>query len=135
MALSSLSPVPQSIAESTDFDTDKIREFIADYVGVDVNKVIDDAHFCDDLGLDWLERLELVLRIEDETGIAISDTDATRIESVGNLLRHIQFAVMNESHGSTALRLEALRPLSRANSAGNGASHQRWKTRRATCNF
>ena len=90
MALSSLSPMPRSIAGPVDFELDKIRGIIADYVGVNVKRVIDEAHFCDDLGLDWLERLELVLRIEDETGIEISDGDATRIENVGNLLRHIE---------------------------------------------
>jgi acyl carrier protein len=85
--------MPQSIAGSVDFDIDNIRGIIADYVGVNVKQVIDDAHFCDDLGLDWLERLELVLRVEDETGIEISENDATRIENVGNLLRHIEFAI------------------------------------------
>jgi acyl carrier protein len=96
MALNSLSPVPQSIAGPVDFEIDKIRGIIADYVGVNVKQVIDDSHFCDDLGLDWLERLELVLRIEDETGIEISESDATRIENVGNLLRHIEFAIKNQ---------------------------------------
>lgn len=147
MSLSSLSPMPQSIAQPTDFQIDRIRGFIADYVGVDVNKVIDDAHFCDDLGLDWLERLELVLRIEDETGIEISDSDATRIERVGSLLRHIEFAATNgkdvtsrtrdtvHSPAASPLRLEMIRPLSRPDAAGDGASHERWKTPRATCNY
>jgi acyl carrier protein len=88
--------MPRSIAGPVDFELDKIRGIIADYVGVNVKRVIDDAHFCDDLGLDWLERLELVLRIEDEAGIEIPETDATRIENVGNLLRHVEFAIKNE---------------------------------------
>jgi acyl carrier protein len=70
---------------------------IADYVGVNVKQVIDDAHFCDDLGLDWLERLELVLRIEDDTGIEISESDATRIENVGDLLQGIEFAMARQT--------------------------------------
>jgi acyl carrier protein len=96
MALNSLSPMPLSIAGPADFQIDKIRGIIADYVGVSVKCVIDDANFCDDLGLDWLERLELVLRIEDETGIDFSESDATRIENVGNLLRHIEFSIKNQ---------------------------------------
>ena len=96
MALSSLSQMPTSIAGPVDFEIDKIRGLIADYVGVNVTCVIDDARFCDDLGLDWLECLELVLRIEDETGIEIPESEATRIENVGNLLRHVEFAIKNE---------------------------------------
>jgi acyl carrier protein len=96
MALNSLSPMPQSNAGPVDFEIDKIRGIIADYVGVSVKRVIDDAHFCEDLGLDWLECLELVLRIEDQTGIEIPESDVTRIENVGNLLRHVEFAIKNE---------------------------------------
>jgi acyl carrier protein len=92
MALNSLTQMQQLIAGPV-FEIDNICGIIADYVGVNVKRVIDDAHFCDDLGLDWLERLELVMRIEDETGIEISESDATRIENVGNLLRHIEFAI------------------------------------------
>jgi hypothetical protein len=38
----------------------------------------------------------MVLRIEDKTGIAISESNATRIENVGSLLRHIEFAIKNQ---------------------------------------
>jgi acyl carrier protein len=97
MALNSFSSMPQSIARPVDIEIDKIRGMIADYVGVNVKRVIDDAHFCDDLGLDWLERLELVLRIEDDTGIEISESDATRIENVGDLLQGIEFAMARQT--------------------------------------
>jgi acyl carrier protein len=96
--------MPQSVARPADFEIDKIRGIIADYVGVNVKQVIDDAHFCDDLGLDWLERLELVLRIEDETGIEISESDATQIENVGNLLQHIEFAIKNQTGMASSTR-------------------------------
>jgi acyl carrier protein len=97
MALNSFSSMPQSIPRPVDIEIDKIRGMIADYVGVNVKRVIDDAHFCDDLGLDWLERLELVLRIEDDTGIEISESDATRIENVGDLLQGIEFAMARQT--------------------------------------
>lgn len=35
----------------------KVRPVIADYLGVDVGRVVDEAHFIDDLGADWLDRL------------------------------------------------------------------------------
>jgi acyl carrier protein len=46
-------------------DTDTVRKFIAEYVGVDLKDVRDEAHL-DDLGLDWLDQLELMVMIEDE---------------------------------------------------------------------
>jgi acyl carrier protein len=152
MALSSLSPMPRSIAGPVDFEIDKIRGIIADYVGVNVKRVIDDAHFCDDLGLDWLERIELVLRIEDETGIEIPENDAMRIENVGNLLRHVEFAIKNEkavaSRGrnknhspvTTRLRVGMPRPcpgemqLEMAEVVDGGDLRSAGKTRRSTCN-
>ncbi len=99
MDLNSLSPLPQSISRPVDFEIEKIRGIIADYVGVSMKRVIDNANLRDDLGLDWLERLELLLRIEHETGIEISESDATHIENVGNLLRHIDFLIKPEGSG------------------------------------
>lgn len=96
MTLNSLSLTPLAITGPVDFEIDKIRGIIAEYVGVNLKRVIDDAHFCDDLGLDWLERLELVLRIEDDTGLEITEGDATGIENVGDLLRHVELAIKNQ---------------------------------------
>lgn len=151
MALSSLSPMPRSIAEPLDFEINKIRGIIADYVGVNVKCVMDDAHFCDDLGLDWLERLELVLRIEDETGIEIPESEAARIENVGNLLQHLECAIKNEktvasprwnknhSPVKLGLRLGMPRPcpgemqLEMADVVEGGDLRSAGKTRRTTC--
>jgi acyl carrier protein len=150
MALNSLSPMPQSIA--ADFEIDKIRGIIAGYAGVNVKQVIDDAHFCEDLGLDWLERLELVLRIEDETGIEIAESDATQIENVGNLLRHIEFAIKNQkgvasrtrnkNHSPVITRLRLGMPrscpgegqLEMADVLDGGDVRSVGKTGRTTCN-
>jgi acyl carrier protein len=87
MALSSLSPMQQP-APRVNFDTDRVRTLIAEYLGVDANRVTDEARFSDDLGLDWLDRLELMILIEDEfTEIEFSESDATQIEVVGDLIR------------------------------------------------
>ena len=42
-----------------------VRTLIANQLGVDVKRVTDEAHFADDLGADWLDRLELMIAIED----------------------------------------------------------------------
>jgi len=78
----------QRAAPQVDFDTNKLRTFIAKYVGIEANQVTDERHFVDDLGLDWLDQLELMVLIEDEfAGVEISET---KIEVVGDLIRHIE---------------------------------------------
>ncbi|HET8920560.1 MAG TPA: acyl carrier protein [Xanthobacteraceae bacterium] len=87
MTLSSLS-LTQRAAPQVNFDVDQVRTLIAEYLGVDAKRVTDEAHFGDDLGLDWLDRLELMILIEDEfPDVEISDNDANQIEVVGDLIR------------------------------------------------
>jgi acyl carrier protein len=64
----------------------KVRALIAEYLGVDSKRVSDEAHFRKDLGADWLDRLELVIAIEDRFGVEIGDDVAERIEAVGDLI-------------------------------------------------
>jgi acyl carrier protein len=59
--------------------------------------VTDEAHFTDDLGADWLDRLELMMVIEDRfTDVVITDEDVDQIEVVGDLIRHIENVDNNE---------------------------------------
>jgi acyl carrier protein len=68
-----------------------IRALIAKHLGVEIERVTDDAHFADDLGADWLDRVELVIAIEDQfAGVEITDDDVDRINVVRDLLRCIQ---------------------------------------------
>jgi hypothetical protein len=62
MALSGLSPM-QRAAPRVNFDSDRVRTLIAEYIGSDAKRVTDEARFSDDLGLDWLNRLELMILI------------------------------------------------------------------------
>jgi len=60
-------------------------------LGVDIKLVTDEAHFTEDLGVDWLDRLELTMLIEDQfAGLEISDYDVDQIEVVSDLIRHIE---------------------------------------------
>jgi len=68
-----------------------VRTLIAHQLGVDVKRVTDEAHFSDDLGADWLDRLELMIVIEDRfVDVVITDEDVDQIEVVGDLIRHIE---------------------------------------------
>ena len=90
MALSGWKPTKRT-SPCRDFDTDRVRLLIARYLGVDVKSVTDEAHLSDDLGVDWLDRIELMILIEDNfDGVEISDDDANRVELIGDLIRHIE---------------------------------------------
>jgi acyl carrier protein len=71
--------------------TNDVRTLIADHLGVDVKRVTDEAHFTEDLGADWLDRLELIIVIEDRfDGVEITDDDVDQIDVVGDLIRYIE---------------------------------------------
>jgi acyl carrier protein len=68
-----------------------VRTLIAQQLDVDIKRVTDEAHFTDDLGADWLDRLELMIVIEDRfADVVITDEDVDQIEVVGDLIRHIE---------------------------------------------
>ena len=71
---------------------DNIRALIADQLGVDIKRVSDQAHFARDLGVGWLNRLELVIFVEDWTGLELEDEDIERINVVGDLIRLFESA-------------------------------------------
>jgi acyl carrier protein len=78
-------------APQVDFDADKVRTLIAEHLGIDAKRVTDEAHFSDDLGLDWLDEIELMILIEDEfAGVEFSDAAAHEIKVVGDLIRFIE---------------------------------------------
>ena len=71
---------------------DNIRAVIADQLGVDVKRVTDQTHFARDLGVGWLNRLELVIFVEDWTGLELHDDDVEQISVVGDLIRFFESA-------------------------------------------
>ena len=91
MTFSSLSLNRQASAGTEGFEIDKIRALVAKHLEVDVSRVTDEAHFIDDLGADWLDRLELMIIIEDRFGgLEITDDDADQIRVVGDLIRYVE---------------------------------------------
>ncbi|MFA6078336.1 MAG: acyl carrier protein [Candidatus Omnitrophota bacterium] len=69
---------------------DKIKQIIADQLGVKKEEVIENAKFVDDLGADSLDTVELVMALEEEFGIEIPDEDAEKLATVGDALRYIE---------------------------------------------
>jgi len=71
-------------------DFDKIKSIIVEQLGVDESEVTMDAHFIDDLGADSLDTVELVMALEEEFSIEISDEDAEKIQTVGDVVKYIE---------------------------------------------
>ncbi|MDR1982528.1 MAG: acyl carrier protein [Holosporaceae bacterium] len=70
--------------------SDKVKTIIADKLGVDMSKVVDSARFIDDLGADSLDTVELVMALEEEFNIEISNTEGQEIQSVQDAVLFIQ---------------------------------------------
>jgi acyl carrier protein len=68
----------------------KVKEIVADRLGVDPDEVTPEASFIDDLGADSLDTVELVMALEEEFGIEIPDEDAEKIQTVGDAIEYIQ---------------------------------------------
>ncbi len=68
---------------------DKVREIIAEKLSVDLAEVIPEASFVDDLGADSLDLVELIMTMEEEFDIDISDEDAEKLESVKDAIDFI----------------------------------------------
>lgn len=68
----------------------KVKKMVADHLGVEETKVIDEASFIDDLGADSLDTVELVMAFEEEFGSEISDSEAEKIITVGDAIKFIE---------------------------------------------
>jgi acyl carrier protein len=68
----------------------RVKEIIVEQLGVNESEVTPEAKFVDDLGADSLDLVELVMALEEEYNMEISDEDAEKILTVGDAIRYIQ---------------------------------------------
>ena len=68
----------------------KVKEIIADKLGVDEADVKPEASFTNDLGADSLDTVELIMEFEKEFGITIPDDKAEGITTVGDAISYIE---------------------------------------------
>src|SRR5690606_11916856 len=68
----------------------KVKDIIINELGVEAEKVTNEASFVDDLGADSLDTVELVMAFEEEFGIEIPDEDAEKLQTVGDAIEYIR---------------------------------------------
>jgi acyl carrier protein len=67
----------------------KIKQIIAEKLGVSEDKVTNQASFVDDLGADSLDQVELIMAFEDAFDIEIPDEDAEKLRTVQNAMDYL----------------------------------------------
>lgn len=67
----------------------RLKNIIAEQLGVDQAAIVPTASFTDDLGADSLDLVELIMSLEEEFGVEIPDEDAEKILKVGDALEYL----------------------------------------------
>jgi acyl carrier protein len=68
---------------------ERVRSILVEQLGVDEEQVTDDASFQGDLDADSLDLVELIMELEDQFGLKISDEDAQKIATVGEAVDYV----------------------------------------------
>jgi acyl carrier protein len=86
-------PIPEAAAteEKTMSDVaDRVKKIVVEHLGVEADKVVDNANFIDDLGADSLDTVELVMAFEEEFNVEIPDDAAETIVTVGDAIKFLE---------------------------------------------
>ena len=68
---------------------EKVRDIIVETLGCDAEAVTPAASLADDLGADSLAAVELVMALEEATGISIAEEDAANLKTVGDIMAYL----------------------------------------------
>jgi acyl carrier protein len=76
------------VTDGTTFD--RLKKLIVEQLGVDEEEVTPTASFVEDLNADSLDLVELIMSLEEEFGMEISDEDAEKIQRVSDAVEFIE---------------------------------------------
>lgn len=68
---------------------EKVAKIISEQLGIEEEKITEDASFVDNLGADSLDVVELIMAFEEEFDLEITDTNAEKIKTVGDAVNYI----------------------------------------------
>ncbi len=69
---------------------EKIRDIIVETLGCEAEQVTPEASLADDLGADSLAAVELVMALEEASGITIADADVEGLKTVGDIVKYLE---------------------------------------------
>ena len=69
---------------------ERVKKIVVEHLGVDAEKVTDNANFIDDLGADSLDTVELVMAFEEELNLEIPADAAETIVTVGDAIKFLE---------------------------------------------
>jgi len=70
--------------------SERVKKIVVEHLGVEADKVTEEASFIDDLGADSLDTVELVMAFEEEFGVEIPDDAAEKILTVKDAIAYIE---------------------------------------------
>ena len=68
---------------------ERVKEVLTEQLGVDENEITEEASFQEDLDADSLDLVDMIMELEDQFGIKISDEDAQKIQTVGQAVDYV----------------------------------------------
>lgn len=69
---------------------EKVKEIVANILGINPEEITMESSFVDDLGADSLDVVELIMDLQDEFNIEIPDEEAEKVKNVGDVVNYIK---------------------------------------------
>lgn len=71
---------------------EKVREIIAEELGIETDEIKLESNLADDLGADSLDAIELIMSVEEAFDVEIDDSEATKIAFVSDIVNYLEKA-------------------------------------------